>query len=104
MAHEKPVVGADARVRAQVGGLGPVAWPGDDLLATLMDIRLYYEEAALALADHVPGAHQSDAWFYQSTEMGRLLRRFQATVKAQNPPFKGGPYLLPMYQQPAPNR
>ena len=76
-----------------------VEWPGQDLLTTLMDIRLYYEEAALALADHVPGAHQSDAWFYESTEMGSLLRRFQAVVEAQDPPFKGGPYLLPAYQQ-----
>ena len=81
-----------------------VAWPGKDLMATLMDIRLYYEEAALALTDHVPGAHQSDAWFYESTEMGRLARRFKETVETQDPPFKGGPFLLPTYQQPTPNR
>lgn len=75
-----------------------VDWPGKDLLTTLMDIRLYYEEAAAALAGHVPGAHQSDAWFYGSTEMGALLRRFQARVAAQDPPFKGAPFLLPTYQ------
>ncbi len=80
-----------------------VAWPGKDLMATLMDIRLYYEEAALALSDHVPGAHQSDAWFYESTEMGRLVRRFKEAVEAQDPPFKGGPFLLPTYQQRTPN-
>jgi hypothetical protein len=76
-----------------------VAWPGKDLFATLFDIRAYYEEAALALIDHVPGAHQSDAWFYGSTEMGALLRRFQATVEAQDPPFAGGLYLRPGYLQ-----
>ena len=65
-----------------------------------MDVRLYYEEAALALAEHTPGARQTDAWFYESTEMGKLLRRFAATVVEQDPPFKGGAYLLPMYQQP----
>ena len=74
-----------------------VAWPGKDLLATLMDIRCYYEEAALALVDHVPGAHQSDAWFYESTEMGALLQRFKDRVESQDPPFKGSPYLLPAY-------
>ena len=76
-----------------------VTWPGRDLLATLMDIRLYYEEVALALADHVPAAHQVDAWFYGSTEMGALLRRFKTRVEGQDPPFKGALYLLPSYQQ-----
>jgi hypothetical protein len=80
-----------------------VSWPGRDLTAALMDIRLYYEEAAFALADHVPGAHQSDAWFYEATEMGALLRRFKERVEAQDPPFPGGAYLLPVYQQDAPN-
>jgi len=75
------------------------AWPGRDLLATLMDIRLFYEEAAFALADDLPGAHQTDAWFYESTEMGRLLRRFQVVVESQDPPFGGAAYLLPAYQQ-----
>ncbi len=76
-----------------------VAWPGKDLLTTLMDIRLYYEEAALALVDHVPAAHQSDAWFYESTEMGALLGRFRSAVEAQDPPFKGSAYLFPAYRQ-----
>jgi hypothetical protein len=76
-----------------------VDWPGRDLLTTLMDIRLYYEEAALALVDHVPAAHQTDAWYYGSTAMGQLLRRFKEVVDAQDPPFPGGAYLLPVYQQ-----
>ena len=76
-----------------------VAWPGKDLLTTLMDIRLYYEEAAIALVDHVPAAHQTDAWFYESTQIGALLRRFRAAVETQDPPFKGSTYLFPTYQQ-----
>jgi hypothetical protein len=75
-----------------------VPWPGRDLSATLMDIRLYYEEAAIALVDHVPGAHQTDAWFYAETEMGRLLRRFKAAVEQQDPPFPASAYLFPAYQ------
>lgn len=46
----------------------------DDLLQTAMDIRIYYEEAALALVDHVPAARSTEAWFYQRTETGQLLR------------------------------
>jgi hypothetical protein len=75
-----------------------IAWPGRDLLTTLMDIRLYYEEAALALTEHVPAARQTDAWFYGATEMGKLVRRFQEAVESQDPPFRGGAYLLPAYQ------
>jgi hypothetical protein len=74
-------------------------WPGRDLLTTLMDIRLYYEEAAMALVDHVPAAHQSDSWFYARTEMGALLRRFAARVATQDPPFKAAGFLIPMHQQ-----
>lgn len=76
-----------------------VAWPGNDLMTTLMDIRLYYEEAALALTDQVPAARQADAWFYRSTEMGMLLRRFKEQVESQDPPFKGIAYLLPQHEQ-----
>lgn len=77
-----------------------VAWPGKDLLTTLMDIRLYYEEAALALVDHVPAARQTDSWFYSQTEMGQLLGRFADVVGEQDPPFEGGAYLFPMNQRP----
>jgi hypothetical protein len=79
-----------------------IRWPGKDLLAALMDIRLYYEEAALALADHVPAAHQSDVWFYQSTAMGELLRRFKHSVESQDPPFKASGYIIPTYLQSPP--
>jgi hypothetical protein len=44
------------------------------MLQTAMDIRIYYEEAALALADHVPAARAAEAWFYQRTKTGELLR------------------------------
>ena len=39
------------------------------------DVRGYYEEAALALADHVPGANQTDAWFFLKTAAGEALRK-----------------------------
>lgn len=48
--------------------------------ATALDVRAYYEEAALELADHVPGAGQTVAWFYQQTLTGKLLRRARQTL------------------------
>ena len=38
-----------------------------------LDIRTYYEEAALALVDHVPAARQAESWLFRSTEAGRVL-------------------------------
>ncbi len=46
---------------------------GQRLVEEAMDIRAYYEEAALALMGDVPAARSVEAWIYQSTEMGRLL-------------------------------
>jgi hypothetical protein len=46
---------------------------GEELVHASMDIRAYYEEAALALMDHVPAARSVEAWIYGSTEMGKLL-------------------------------
>ena len=39
-----------------------------------LDIRAYYEEAALALADHVPAARRAESWFYRITHAGAALR------------------------------
>ena len=38
------------------------------------DIRGYYETAALALADHTPGAWEAARWFLNATHTGRTLR------------------------------
>lgn len=48
--------------------------------ATALDIRAYYEEAAQELVDHVPGAGQIVAWFYESTATGKLLRHVRQTL------------------------
>ena len=39
------------------------------------DVRGYYEEAAMAMADQVPGAHQAEAWFFLKTAAGDAVRR-----------------------------
>lgn len=50
------------------------------------DIRAYYEEAALALADHTPAARGPEDWFYNHTATGALLRRAQDTLRAAAEP------------------
>ena len=50
--------------------------------AAALDIRGYYEEAALSLIDHVPAARQAESWFYRQTLAGAALRRAQAVLAA----------------------
>ena len=47
-----------------------------------LDIRAYYEEAALSLVDHVPAARRAESWFYRQTLAGTALRRAQAALAA----------------------
>ena len=54
--------------------------PGDPA-SCAADLRAYYEEAALALADHVPAARQAEAWFFTKTEVGKLLLRAQTALR-----------------------
>lgn len=46
-----------------------------------LDIRAYYEEAALALTDHVPGARQAESWFFRQTEAGAAVKRAQVALR-----------------------
>ena len=45
------------------------------------DVRAYYEEAAMALANHVPGAHQAEAWYFSRTITGSNMRAVQAAMR-----------------------
>jgi hypothetical protein len=75
-----------------------VVYPGGDLATVLMDIRAYYETAALGLSEHVPAARASESWYYRKTRMGELVRHYLDTVKNANPPFPGAYYLVPLSQ------
>lgn len=68
----------------------------------VLDIRAYYEEAALALADHVPGARATESWLYRSTATGRALRKAQANMREAGAPNPLWFYLVPMSQQGGP--
>jgi len=100
------VVGADGipdAIRPYVEVVGGKAWneveyPGGDPTTVLMDIRAYYEEAALGLSDEVPAARASESWYYRKTATGELMRRYLAAVKDAEPSFPGTFYLVPASQ------
>ena len=47
-----------------------------------MDIRDYYEAAALALADHTPGAFEATRWFLRETETAKVILAAREKMKA----------------------
>jgi hypothetical protein len=51
------------------------------------DVRAYYEEAAMELADHVPQARSAESWFYRHTAAGRVMRRAQHALRAAGYPY-----------------
>ena len=69
-----------------------------------LDVRAYYEEAALAIADHVPGARQAESWLFQRTETGSVLLRAQAALREHGAPEPIWRFLLPATQQGSPAR
>jgi hypothetical protein len=60
--------------------------PGDPV-SVAHDVRMYYEEAAIALADGPPAGGQCEAWFYEETEAGRSLLAARAAMQAAEAPF-----------------
>jgi hypothetical protein len=72
--------------------------PGEPA-AVAMDIRSYYEEAALALVDHVPAARAAESWLYRTTETGAILKAAMTQMAQADPPYERILYLVPMSQQ-----
>jgi hypothetical protein len=65
-----------------------------------LDIRAYYEEAALALANHVPEARQAESWFYRITATGALLCDAQRIIRDADAPRQAWFPVVPTGQQP----
>ncbi|MEO1056821.1 MAG: hypothetical protein AAFY28_07895 [Actinomycetota bacterium] len=63
--------------------LDDIGWDSATAIAAGQDIRAYYEEAGLQLADNVVGARSLESWFYSATEAGQLIRRAQKVMKEQ---------------------
>ena len=73
-----------------------VSLPGSNPIAVCHDIRSYYEEAALQLADGpTPGGRAAEAWFHESTEAGRALMTARKNLKDQGAPFPFWFYMAP---------
>jgi hypothetical protein len=74
------VVGLFVRIAA-----GETPWEELKMLGVprlvAQDVRAYYEEAAMALADHVPAAHQAEAWFFLKTAAGDAVRKAALTIR-----------------------
>jgi hypothetical protein len=62
-----------------------------------LDIRAYYEELALALSDHVPAARPAEAWLFQQTETGKLLKTAVETLRHADPPIPTLGLIIPGY-------
>ena len=72
--------------------------PGDPA-AVAMDIRSYYEEAALSLAGHVTGARAAESWLFRWTETGAVLKAARDAMAAVSPPYEHILYLIPVTQE-----
>jgi hypothetical protein len=75
------------------------AFPHDDPVGAVSDVRAYFEEAALALADHLPAARQTDAWFFTQTDAGKLVRAAQEAVRSTGADRAEWFYLVPQIYQ-----
>lgn len=88
-----------AFVRLEAGDDWNVEGAPIEIGAAALDVRAYYEEAALGLADHVPAARQAESWFYRRTASGDLLRRVQKRLRASGAPRASWFALAPTGQQ-----
>jgi D-proline reductase (dithiol) PrdB len=64
-------------------------------MAVAADIRAYYEELAVELADGPPGPWASERWFYDRTEAGRAILEARRAMKAAKAPFPMWFYMTP---------
>ena len=72
--------------------------PGDPAHLA-QDIRAYYEEAGLALVDHVPAARQVETWFFHHTAAGDVLHRAQRALKDAGADAQTWQYMMPFTQR-----
>ena len=75
------LVGRMIRI-ADGAGLAEAGFDADSIRAAGQDIRAYYEEAALALAEHIPAARQVETWIYHTTETGAVIRAAAQALRA----------------------
>jgi hypothetical protein len=73
-----------------------VALPGKNTIAVAHDIRTYYEEAAVELAEGPPADGRAiEAWFFEKTEAGKTLLAARQALQDQKAPFPFWFYMAP---------
>jgi hypothetical protein len=72
--------------------------PGDPI-QTAHDIRSYYEELAVELADGPPGPWAAERWFYDTTEAGKAVLSARRAMKSGDAPFPIWFYMAPGARQ-----
>jgi hypothetical protein len=78
--------------------LSDVGLDADSVRAAGQDIRAYYEEAGLALSDHVPAARQIETWLYTETQTGQVIKAASNKLKEAGIDRSTWFYLLPSSQ------
>jgi hypothetical protein len=69
---------------------------GSRLMQAVHDIRAYYEEAALELANGpAPDGRQTEAWFFEQTEAGKSVLAARQVIKDSGVPRPLWFYLAP---------
>jgi len=73
--------------------------PGGNTIALVHDIRTYYEEASIQLADGpAPGGRAAEAWFYEQTEAGRTVLAARSAIKEAGAAFPIWFYIAPAHR------
>lgn len=70
-----------------------------DPIQVAHDIRSYYSELAIELADGPPGPWATERWFYDETAAGNTLLAARRAMKAAEAPFPLWFYMAPGAQQ-----
>ena len=74
-----------------------VGFPGDPTKIAA-DIKNFYEEAAISLADTPPSARTAESWFVKETLGGKTIQKARIKMKEADVNFYFWYYLLPMTQ------
>jgi hypothetical protein len=78
--------------------LDDVGWGEWEILGATHDVRAYYEEAAVQLAD-ITGARQAESWYYSKTATGQLMHQVNALLAEAEASQLVTTYLVPMSQR-----
>ncbi len=84
---------------AEGATLADVRLDADGVRALGQDLRAFYEEAGLAIADHVPAARQIETWFYTQTQTGPIIAAAARALQEAGEDRNTWYYLLPGSQQ-----